>query len=87
MIVGIVNTYNEAIIHLSIRGPQGQNADVHAVIDTGFSGWLSLPYVQVAQLGLPFRRRGRALLADGSETIFDVYEGMVLWDGNCAILP
>jgi predicted aspartyl protease len=33
-------------------------------------------------LGLPFRRRGRAILADGSETIFDIYEATVTWDGQ-----
>ena len=28
------------------------------------------------------RRRGRALLADGSECVFDIYEVSVLWDGS-----
>ena len=31
-------------------------------------------------LGLPWRRRGRALLADGSESVFDIYEGTVVWE-------
>jgi len=31
-------------------------------------------------LDLPFRRQGRAVLADGSETLFDVYEAEVVWD-------
>jgi predicted aspartyl protease len=26
------------------------------------------------------RRQGRAVLADGSETLFDVYEAEVVWD-------
>jgi clan AA aspartic protease len=47
----------------------------------GFDGWLSLPPEVIAQLGLPWRRRGRALLADGSESIFDMYEATVLWNG------
>jgi clan AA aspartic protease len=51
-----------------------------AVIDTGFDGWLSLPSEVIARLRLPWRRRGRALLADGSETIFDIYEANVIWD-------
>ena len=34
------------------------------------------------RLELQFRGRGRGLLADGSETIFDAYEAEVLWDGE-----
>ena len=31
---------------------------------------------------MPFRRRGRAFLADGSESIFDIYEGTFVWNGQ-----
>jgi len=31
---------------------------------------------------LAWRRRGRALLADGSESIFDIDDGTVIWDGQ-----
>lgn len=57
-------------------------ADREAVIDTGFDGWFSLPPALIALLGLQWRRRGRALLADGSESVFDIYEGPVVWDGS-----
>jgi predicted aspartyl protease len=33
-------------------------------------------------LKLPFRRRGRAILADGSEIIFDTYEANILSEGQ-----
>lgn len=65
-----------------MQGPQGQQEEIDAVIDTGFNGWVTLPPALIAQLGLPFRRRGRAFLADGSESIFDIYEGTVVWDGQ-----
>jgi predicted aspartyl protease len=39
-----------------------------------------LPPLLVATLGLSFRRQGRAVLADGSETLFEVYEAEVNWD-------
>jgi clan AA aspartic protease, AF_0612 family len=82
MILGVVNNYREAVIRLVVRGPQGQEQEIDAVVDTGFNGWLSLPPTLISMLGLPFRRRGRAKLADGGEIIFDVYEGMVIWGGN-----
>jgi clan AA aspartic protease len=65
-----------------VHGSQGQEQEIEAIIDTGFNGSLSLPPALVAALGLPFRRRGRALLADGSEGLFDVHEATVVWDGQ-----
>jgi len=66
MITGVVTANPEPVIRVVIRGPQGQERETEALIDTGFSGWLSLPTDMIAALGLPGRRRGRALLADGS---------------------
>jgi predicted aspartyl protease len=41
-----------------------------------------LPPSLVKALGLRWRSVDRATLADGSEFIFDVYEGKVVWDGQ-----
>ncbi len=46
-----------------------------------------MPPALVAELGLPFRRRGRALLADGSETFFDIHEATVVWDNRPRLVP
>lgn len=82
MIAGIVTAYREAVIPVTVRGFEEQEQDVEAVIDTGFDGWLTLPALQIATLRLPWRRRGRAMLADGNEALFDVYEATVIWDGR-----
>jgi clan AA aspartic protease len=87
MIRGVVTVDREAVLRLLVRGPAGQEQEVEAVIDTGFDGWLSLPLALIAQLGLTWHRRGRALLADGSESIFDIYEAMVVWDGRPCRVP
>ncbi|MDP6417051.1 MAG: clan AA aspartic protease, partial [Gammaproteobacteria bacterium] len=50
------------------------------VIDTGFDGFLTLPASVIQDLGLVWRRRGRAMLADDS--LFDIYEAAVTWDGR-----
>ena len=68
-------------------GPTDQQQEIEAVVDTGFDGWFSLPPALIAQLELQWRRRGRALLADGSECVFDIYEGTVLWDGRLRRIP
>ena len=73
-ITGVVTADRQAIIRLTVRGPAGQEHEIEAIIDTGFDGWLSLPSSLIALLGLVWRRRGRALLADGSDRVFEIYE-------------
>ncbi len=82
MITGIVNAEFEPIIpHFSVCDSDGKIYTQDAIVDTGFNGWLSLPPDLITQLNLTWKRRGRAILGDGSECIFDVYEAVVVWDG------
>jgi clan AA aspartic protease len=87
MISGWVNAYREAIVRLTVRGLQGQEQTIEAVIDTGFNGYLTLPPALIAALGLPFRRNGRALLGDGSAVTFDIHEAVILWGGRSRRIP
>ena len=87
MISGVVTDHRQAVIHLTVRGPAGQEQEIKAITDTGFNGCLSLPSSLIVFLGLSWRERGRALLADGSESVFDIYEGTVLWDGPARRIP
>ena len=82
MIAGTVNADRESVIRLAILDANGQVHKRDALVDTGFNGWLSLPPSFIIALGLLPQRSGRAILADGSETLFDVYETAVLWDGQ-----
>lgn len=82
MITGRVTADRQAIITLTVRGPAGQEHEIEAIVDTGFDGWLSLPSSVIVQLGLTWLQRGRALLADGRESVFDIYEATVIWDGQ-----
>ena len=41
----------------------------------------------MAQLNLIWKRQGRAILGDGSECVFNVYEVIVVWDGTLLIIP
>lgn len=82
MIEGVVNDAYEAVVALSLQGPAGQVQDIEAVIDTGYSGFLTLPTTLVTELGLPFAYAGRAFLANDDEMSFDVHDVTVLWDGQ-----
>ena len=87
MITGIVNADFEPIIPLSICGSDGKVYTQDAIVDTGFNGWLSLSPDLIAELTLKWKRRGRAILGDGSECVFDVYEAVLVWDGNMLTIP
>ena len=82
MIEGVVNAAHEAVVALHLQGPEGRTRDIEAVVDTGFSGFLTLPTVLVAELGLHFAYTGQAFLANDDEVSFDVHDVTVLWDGH-----
>ncbi|MCY3919658.1 MAG: clan AA aspartic protease [Chloroflexi bacterium] len=79
---GAVNSAYEAVVTLAVQGPSGQTREIEAVIDTGFSGFLTVTPALVTELGLRYRSRGWATLADGSEVTFPSYGVAVLWDGQ-----
>jgi clan AA aspartic protease len=72
---------------LIVEGPHGQKQKIEAIVDTGYNGSLTLPSDLVTVLGLPFRRRGRAILADGSENFFDIYEASVALNEELHPIP
>ncbi len=78
---GLVSDYLELTISLRLRGLAGRTADVTAVIDTGYSGSLTLPTEVVAALALPRRATTQAVLADGTVRRFDTYTAELHWDG------
>lgn len=80
MILGVVTSNAQAVIRLNVYGPRHQEGQIDGVIDTGFDGSLTLPPRMIATLSLVWRRRGRALLGDGTESIFDIYEAALDWD-------
>ena len=82
MITGRVNASLEATVRVSLRSRQGGEKVIEAVIDTGFSGFLTLPSYLVEELGLTFLKRGQAVLGDGSSVVFDTYEAVILWNGR-----
>ena len=81
MIVGVVNQRLEAVISLRVQGPAAQQ-EVDVVIDTGFSGSLTLPTSIIQSSGLPWRSRGKVILANGAIEPFDIHSATVIWDGS-----
>ncbi|MBA2450995.1 MAG: hypothetical protein H0V51_23525 [Chloroflexi bacterium] len=51
----MVNAALEATIRLTVEGASGQAHEVEAVVDTGFSGFLTLPPTLITLLRAAFR--------------------------------
>ena len=81
MIHGYVNRTYEAVISVVVSY-NFKLKSVNAVIDTGFTGFLSLPANMIAELELPWNYRDRGTLGDGSETLFDIHDASIIWDGQ-----
>jgi predicted aspartyl protease len=82
MITGHVLAGHYATIPLVLQGSQGQEETRDVIIDTGFTGFLTLPLPQIAKLGFPYQGLIDARLGNGSAAEFDMFAGAVLWDGQ-----
>ncbi len=87
MIRGSVNAKLEASIELTVRGFKTQVLSIRAVVDTGFTDYLTLPTEVIDLLQLPVGGVATATLADGTTAAFDVFVGQVVWDGVARTVP
>ncbi|MBW3625263.1 MAG: clan AA aspartic protease [Armatimonadetes bacterium] len=78
---GEISADHEALLTLTVRGTQGQE-EIRFVIDTGFTGFLTLALDLVSRLGLNYHSETLATLADGCRVALKMYEARVLWDGR-----
>jgi clan AA aspartic protease len=85
MILGFVHN-REAIIQTAVIGDNQQRRGIRAVIDTGFTGALTLPSALIAELELTWFTQQEGILGDGSRQTFDVYRGTIIWDGQLRII-
>ncbi len=82
MMQGRVDQNCEATIRLVVGNLNSQRQVIDAVIDTGFTGFLTLPLTIITSLDLRLYGREEGTLGDGSTCIFDVYSGLIIWDGE-----
>ena len=82
MIQGVVNAAYEAVVSLTLRSAEGRNQEIEAVVDTGYTGFLTLPPTLVNELGLLFAYVGRAFLPNDDQVEFNVHNVTLLWGGE-----
>ncbi len=72
--------YPVCVVHLF--SDSGVPARLETVIDTGFSGLMTLPDTTVEQMDLQKIGEARVFLADGIEREYDLYKVDVDWFGE-----
>jgi clan AA aspartic protease len=86
MMQGFVSQNCEAIMPIVVGYDNKPTQLVEALIDTGFTGFLSLPLSMIESLGLPWIFSDSVTLGDGSEVIFQMYRATVIWDGRFKVV-
>jgi clan AA aspartic protease len=81
MMQGFVNQNCEAMLPIVVGRDNKPTQLLEALIDTGFTGFLSLPSAMIESLGLPWIFSDSVTLGDGSEVVFQMYRATVIWDG------
>jgi clan AA aspartic protease len=87
MMQGVANPSCEATLSLVVSNANRQSQLIDAVIDTGYTGFLSLPREIIIALNLPWTGIDRGTLGDGSEVTFEVYAATIIWDGQYRNIP
>ncbi len=82
MIRGRVSGDQQALIAVDIIDGEGRPRSVEVVLDTGFTGYLTLPSESISQLGLAPAGQRTFELANGELFDFQVYLGSVSWHGR-----
>ena len=82
MISGKVVELRGVIVPTAIYDADGVKHEFEAIVDTGFSGWLTLPTETITAMGLPWRAQHKGILADGKEVVYRSYEAELVWDGR-----
>ena len=79
---GRVSGNQQAWITVDIMDGAGRPRSMEVVLDTGFTGYLTLPPESIRQLELPSVGQRTFELANGELYDFQVYIGSVSWHGR-----
>ena len=82
MMSGYVNDSREAILQIALVGNSKRLKSVRAIIDTGFTGDLTVPKSVIDELGFTIRGFQKVILADGSRQYFEMCVGSIIWNGQ-----
>ena len=70
-----------ALLSVTLRLSHQSDLTVEFIVDTGFTGFLSLPAATVLALGLSLLNKMPINLADGRTVEVDTHAATILWNG------
>ncbi len=81
----MLGTFNndQPVIEIEVKGVTGISKKIHALVDSGFNGYLQIPFIEAFPLGLILAGVEAGTLADGSTSSHLVCKGQVCIDGKC----
>jgi len=81
----MLGTYNndQPKIEIEVKGACEKPVKITALVDSGFNGYLTLPYEKAFPLGLILSGVQSNTLADGSQVAHFVCIGQICVDGKC----
>lgn len=86
MMEGRVNERLEAVVPLQLALRSGE-AMINAIVDTGFSGSVSVPESLAEEMDLSPGGFSNAYLADGSRLTYRYFRGRITWHGREVSVP
>jgi clan AA aspartic protease len=82
MIAGSVAPSLHACVRFDVQADDGSLRTVEAAVDTGFTGFVSLPEPMIALLGLRWLTQDQVVIGNGLTVAFDIHAGTIIWDGQ-----
>jgi clan AA aspartic protease len=82
VIAGKVVANHGPLVSVALRDAGGNEHLIAAIVDTGFTHWLTLPRSVIAAIGLEFNEESVSVLADGTLRTLPSYRATVSWDGE-----
>jgi len=74
---------DQPTIEIEVKGVTGISKKINALVDSGFNGYIQIPFVEAFPLGLILAGVQANTLADGSTSSHLVCKGQVCVDNKC----
>lgn len=72
----------EAWVSVHVVDSLGEPRQVEVIVDTGFTGWLTLPESDIRRMGLAYAGHRYSITASGNAERFEYYRTSALWHGR-----
>lgn len=87
MIPGTFSDDCESFFEIELIANDRLELPVKALLDTGFSGWLAMDKQDIEELGWVYLYKQVMRMAQGKDTIFEIYAGKVKIGGEEFNIP